>query len=233
MIVGLVGVAAAGMVVATIVLGLGTTPPDVVQGDLVRLIYVHPPLAWSMYLAFGVTGAASALYLWRRTPSWDHLAAASAEVGVVLCALTLATGSIWGRPTWGVWWTWDARLTSTALLFLLFAGYLALRRVPAEVTARARRSAVVALIAVLDLPVVHFSVKWWRTLHQQPTLIRPDPQIHGVQAWTLLLGFAGMSLTYVWLVAHRFRVERLLVAGSVLELGQAVAERQAEVELTR
>jgi heme exporter protein C len=226
----LLGVAAVGMLLCTALLGLGITPPDVVQGDLVRLIYLHPPLAWVMYVAFGVTALASALYLWPRTRDarWDAAAGASGEIGVVFCALTLATGSIWGRPTWGVWWTWDARLTTTALLLALFVGYLALRRVPAEAGLRARRSAIAALVAFADVPIVHLSVKWWRTLHQQPTLLRPDPQIHGSQAWTMLLGFLGMTLLYGWLLAHRMRVERLEAELEARVLDTALAERRAE-----
>ena len=124
---GLVAVLA---IVATYILGLWITPPAAVMGNLVRLLYIHPPVAWVAYLAYGVTSVASILYLWKRTrdPRWDLIAASSAEIGVVFTALTLLTGSIWGRPTWGVWWTWDARLTTTALLFLLYVGYLALRR---------------------------------------------------------------------------------------------------------
>ena len=118
----LVGSLSLILVAATVVLGLWITPPDVVQGQLVRLIYVHPPVAWVAYLAYGVTSIASVLYLWKRTRNikWDLLAASSAEVGVVFTGLTLVTGSIWGKPAWGVWWTWDARLTTTALLFVLY-----------------------------------------------------------------------------------------------------------------
>ena len=218
-----VGVLGLGGLVGTIALGLGTTPPDQVQGELVRMIYIHPPLAWTTYLAFGVTGLFSALYLWRGQPRHDQIAASSAEVGVVLCTLTLMTGSLWGRPTWGVWWTWDARLTTTALLLALFAGYLALRRVVLDPATRARRAAVLALVAVADIPLVHFSVKLWRTLHQQPTLLRPDPQIAGVQAWTLLLGFASLTLVYVWLTGRRARVEALthVAEGRALDLAMA------------
>src|SRR3989442_8829149 len=127
-------------------------------------------------VAFGFTALASLLYVWRRTSDrrWDLLAGVSAEVGVVFAALTLVTGSIWGRVTWGVWWTWDARLTTTALLLALFLGYLALRRVPSSVEVRSKRSAVAALIAAVDVPIVHMSVEWWRTLHQGRTLLRPD-----------------------------------------------------------
>ncbi|HUR49944.1 MAG TPA: cytochrome c biogenesis protein CcsA [Acidimicrobiales bacterium] len=220
-----IGILGLGGLAGTVALGLGSTPPDRVQGELVRMIYIHPPLAWTTYLAFAVTGLFSALYLWRQQPRHDQIAASSAEVGVVLCSLTLVTGSLWGRPTWGVWWTWDARLTTTALLLALFAGYLALRRVVPEPVTRARRGALLALVAVADIPLVHFSVKLWRTLHQQPTLLRPDPQIAGVQAWTLLLGFASLTLVYVWLTGRRARVEGLaqLAEGRALDL--AVASR--------
>ena len=228
------GLALVGLA-ATVWLGLFVTPPDEVQGEQVRMLYIHPPIAWVMYLAFGITALASLLYLVPATRSrlWDVLAGSTAEIGVVFGLLTLATGSIWGRPTWGVWWTWDARLTSTALLVALFAGYLALRRVPADVTVRSKRAAVAALIAIVDLPIVHFSVLWWRTLHQAPTVLRPDlkPQVHGSMAWTMLLGFVSMTLLFSWLLVHRFRLEqyeeRLEDEGLDLALEQRRAEGRA------
>jgi heme exporter protein C len=224
------GFAALVCLAGTAVLGLWVTPPDVVQGELVRLIYIHPPIATVGELAFGVTAVASLLYLWPRTRElrWDRLAGASAEVGVVFAALTLVTGSIWGRPTWGVWWTWDARLTSTALLLALFLGYLALRRVPGESSARAKRSAIGALVAAVDVPIVHYSVEWWRTLHQGPTLLRPKPLIHGLQLETMLLGFVAFLLLYAWLVGHRCRLERLAQDVEDRGLDVALAERRAE-----
>ncbi|HEY2303037.1 MAG TPA: cytochrome c biogenesis protein CcsA, partial [Acidimicrobiales bacterium] len=138
------GVATLIGVALLIVFGLVVTPPDVVQGQLVRLIYIHPAVSTWAFAAFGVTALASLLYLWRRTRSrlWDLVAGASAEIGVVFCALSLATGSIWGRPAWGVWWTWDARLTLTALLCALFLGYLALRRTGGAIESRSKRSAI-------------------------------------------------------------------------------------------
>src|SRR5205807_5185558 len=155
------------------VLALAVTPADVNQQDAVRFIYIHVPAATTMYVAFGLTALASVLYLVPRTRArrWYVLAGASAEIGVVFVALTLVTGSIWGRTTWGVWWTWDARLTSTAVLLVLFLGYLALRRVPGDADTRARRSAIAALAAFVDVPVVHKSVEWWRTLHQKSSLL--------------------------------------------------------------
>jgi heme exporter protein C len=228
-----IGVGALVGTVGTVWLGLWVTPRDQVQGDLVRLVYLHPGVAWvALYLAFGLAAVASLLYLWPRTRSlfWDRLAAAAVEVGVVFNACTLISGSIWGRPTWGVWWAWDARLTSTAVLLVLFLGYLALRRVPAEPEVRAKRSAFVALFAVVDIPIVHFSVLWWRTLHQGATVFNPDlsPTIHGSMAWTLLLGFVSLTLVFVWMLLVRYRIGVLEDALAGRELDAALAERRAE-----
>lgn len=214
-------------------LGLVVTPPDVVQDEYVRLIYVHPALATVTYMLFGVTATASALYLYPRTRSrfWDLLAGSAAEVGVLFCALVLVTGSIWGRPTWGVWWTWDARLTSTALLFVLFLGYLALRRVPSGSDVTARRSAIAALIAVVDVPIVHFSVEWWRTLHQAATLTPTNVTIHGSQLVTMLLSFPTLMLVGGWLLAHRFRLEKAMSSRDEVALDIALMERRAEARV--
>jgi heme exporter protein C len=230
-----IGVAALVGVLLTAWLGMVVTPPAVFFGNLVRLLYVHPSMAWVAFLAFGVTTLASALYLWRRTrrPEWDLLAAASAEAGVVFTGLTLVTGSIWGRPTWGVWWTWDALLTATAVLFLLYLGYLALRRVPASEERRAVRSAVWALIAFIDVPIVNQSVYWWRTLHQKPSLtVGPTNavEVHGIMAVALLVSFISFTLVYVWMVWTRFEYARRARALEQRELEGAIAERLASVE---
>jgi heme exporter protein C len=232
-----IGLAALFSTAATVWLGLWVTPPDKVQGNLVRLVYVHPAVAWdALYVAFGLAAACSLLYLWRRTRSlfWDRLAAASVEVGVVFNALTLVTGSIWGRPTWGVWWTWDARLTSTALLLVLFLGYLALRRVPAEPEVRAKRCAVAALVAFVDVPIVHFSVIWWQTLHQGATVLNANlsPTIHGSMAWTLLLSFIALTLAFVWMVTVRYEIEVMRDQVGEEELEVSLAERWAEADVT-
>lgn len=208
-----VGVAALASVAATVWLGLWATPPGLNMGQRVRLLYIHPPVAWVAYLAFGVSATASVLYLWRRTRSlsWDRLAVASAEVGVVFCGLTLVSGSIWGKATWGVWWAWDARLDSTALLFVCYVAYLVLRRVPTLREARATRSALVALASFVLVPVSYMSVYWFKSLHQTGTVLDPQRQlnVHGIMAWTMLLGFVGLTLVYGWMVAHRYQVEVL------------------------
>ena len=227
------GVTARVGVAATVWLGLFVTPPDEFMGNLVRLLYVHPPMAWVAFLAYGVASLASLLYLWPRTRAerFDRLAGASAEVGVVFTGLTLVSGSIWGRPTWGAWWVWDPLLTTTALLFVLYLGYLALRRVPGEFDVRARRSAIGALIAFIDVPIVYLSVEWWRSLHQAPTVLNPTTQktyVHGSMAWTLLLGFASFTLVYIWLTAHRYRLAELQDLEDTEGLEVALAERRAE-----
>jgi heme exporter protein C len=215
--------------IAVVVMGLVVTPADEVQGEVVRLLYLHVPVANAMYLCVVLLGVSSAMWLRKRTPGWDALAAASAEVGLLATALVLVTGAIWGRPTWGVYWVWDARLTSTALMAVLLAGYLALRRVPGDLTTRSKRSAIAGLLVVVDAPIVKWSVDWWRSLHQDATLTIPDAKIDGIMLFTLFLGMAvGLAIT-VWLLVHRFRLAWLEEAVEEGGLDAALAERRAEV----
>jgi heme exporter protein C len=215
------------------VLAFAVTKPDIVQGEYVRLLYIHPAVAWVSYLAFGVCAAASLLYLIPQTRSryFDYVAGAAAEAGAVFCALTLITGSIWGRPTWGVWWTWDARLTSSAVMFAVQLGYLALRRAPGNRDVRARRCAITGLIAVINVPIVHFSVEWWRTLHQGRTLLRPTPTIDGTQLTAMLLSIVGYTLLFAWLATKRFRVERLHNLANEQRLNVQLTARRQKAQL--
>jgi heme exporter protein C len=229
------GLAALVALAATVGLGL-SLPKTVEQEEFSRLIAIHPGLAWASYVAFGVTALASGLWLWPRTrhERWDLLAGASAEVGALFTALTLATGSIWGRASWGVWWVWDARLTLSALMLALLLGYLALRRVTADPETVARRSAMAGLMASLVVPVNHFAVEWWRTLHQGRSLLRGGSSgtVDGTFIFAMTLGFLAMTLIYAWLTVHRMRVARLErgVAGHELEL--AIAARRAEATIS-
>lgn len=226
----LLGLSSLVAVAVTAWLALVVTPPDQVQGQLVRLIYVHPAAATACYVGFGLCALSSLAYLWPRTRSrrWDRLAASSAEVGVVFCVITLITGSIWGRGSWGVWWTWDARLTLTALLCAVFIGYLALRRTAGEPEARAKRSAVVAVVCALLVPIDHEATTWWTTLHQGNTLLRANPFIHGSQLVTMLLSFVACGLGFSWLLVHRYRVEVLEDRFEEEGFAAAIAERRAE-----
>lgn len=213
----------------TALLALWVAPPDAEQGDAQRLMYLHVPTAWLAYLAFGVTALASVLWLVPRTrkPVWDLLAGASAEVGVVFTGLALLMGSLWGRPIWGTWWEWDARLTTTAILFFLYLGYLALRRTGATADERGTRCAIAALIAFADVPVVHFSVTWWQTLHQTGTVFNPkmDVAITGTMAFTLVFSVAAFTLLYAYLVTRRFQLAVDEEGLEARELERAIAER--------
>jgi heme exporter protein C len=215
----------------TIVLGLGL-PATYEQRTYSRMLALHPPIAWTAYVAFGVTAAASILYLIPRTrrPRWDAVANASAELGVLFTGLTLITGSLWGRPTWGVWWTWDARLTTTALMFVIYLGYLAQRSVADDASTRALRSSFVGVLAVIVVPVNHMAVEWWRTLHQGRSLASLDPgtKLDGDFIAAMLLGFLAMTLTYAWLLVMRTKI---IESGTALEasaLRDAIARRRRE-----
>ena len=231
----IVGVLTIVSIVALVLFGLWGAPTDEVQGDAQRVMYLHVPSAWLAYLAFFITASASGLFLLARvfrpktrSEVWDRLAGASAELGVMFTGLALVLGSIWGRPVWGFWWAWDARLVSTALLFFLFLGYCALRRIPSsDPNGAAKRNAIAALIAFVDVPIVHFSVEWWRTLHQQATVFNPqlNPQIHGVMGLTLWLGTIAFTLLYVYLLDRRYRLSVLEDGRADRELELAIAER--------
>ncbi len=204
-----------------------TVGPDAVQGQLSRILYVHVPSAWLAYLAFFVTMFASAMYLWKKDLAWDRRAVSSAEIGVVFTGLALGLGMIWAKPTWGVWWTWDARLTLTAIMFFVYLGYLALRRAATDPVQRARRSAVLGAVGALQIPLVYFSVNIWRTLHQTQS-VRPDgasmptetllAMLVNLGAFTIL--FAGLL---VWR-ADQLRIEeaRLAETAATPNAGSAV-----------
>jgi len=215
-------------IAALLAFGLVWSAPDVVQSDSVRIMYLHVPVAIVAFLAFAVTAFGSVMYLWRKSQFWDLTAGASAEIGVMFTALTLLTGMLWGRPTWGVFWVWDARLTTTALLLVLFLGYLAVRRIPGDPDVVAKRAAIAGLIAFIDVPIVHYSTVWWRTLHQGPTITRLDPQIDGLMLFSLMLGMVVFLGVYLWLLVHRFRVAYLESQVDDLGLDVALAERRAE-----
>ncbi|HEX9683158.1 MAG TPA: cytochrome c biogenesis protein CcsA [Acidimicrobiales bacterium] len=218
-------------VAALAALGLWWSPADVVQGDSVRLMYVHVPSAILMYAGCSLCALGSLMWLRKRTDGWDTLAQASAELATLFAALTLVTGMLWGRPTWGAYWTWDARLTSTTLLFLLLVGYLALRSVPASADTRARRSAVLGLLLVPNAMIVHYSVDWWNTLHQDATVAKLDPTIDDLMLFTLFAGMVVGGVVFSWLLTHRFRVAWLQRQVDEVSLDRAIVERRAEADL--
>ena len=203
------GALALAGVAATVAMGLWVTPPDADEGNVFRIIYLHVPAAWLAYLAFFLVLVGSVAYLVTKRTRWDRLAAASAEVGVLFTGLTLVLGSIWAKPVWGTWWTWDPRLTTTAVMFLIYVGYLAVRRLPDSPTKRARWAAVVGIVGFADVPIVHLSVTWWRSQHQAPAILHVAPRMAPIMAAGLMTGVAAFTLLFAYLVTLRLRVGRL------------------------
>jgi heme exporter protein C len=212
--------AAAGMLAGLAAIFLWV-PTEAFQGPVQRIFYVHVPAAWIAYLAFAVTLIGSIAYLRTSSSRWDLLAHASAEVGVVFCALNLVTGVIWARPIWGTWWTWDARLTSMFVLFVIYVGYLAFRSLATDPTRGARIAAVIGIVGFVDVPIVHFSVTWWRTLHPARTVINPPdrPQLPPEMLVTLLFMVGVFTLLYALLLSLRVRLARLSDELTELEAG--------------
>lgn len=206
----ILGILALAGVMTGLYLGLIWAPPDAYQGQVQRIMYVHVPSAWVAYLAFLVVFVCSILFLWRGNQIFDQVAYASAEVGVVFTALAILAGSIWGKPTWGVWWTWDARLTTTAILLLIYVGYLMLRSFVEDRSRGARYAAVLGIIGFLDIPIIHKSVEWWRTLHQPASVMRPEGStVAPPMLFTLFVSMAAFTLLYVYLLSQRIHLERL------------------------
>ena len=219
-LLGLAGVAALGLLAA---------PADDVQGDAVRVIFVHVPAALGAYVAFGLTAVGSVMWLWRRSVWWDVTAHAGAEVGVLLCGLTLVTGMLWGRPTWGTYWEWgDVRLVTTLILFLVMVGYLSIRALGGDPSSVATRAAVVGLVGGVNIPIVNRSVNWWanRTLHQQSSLT--DGKLEDLTLFTLFLAFVVAAMAICWMMVHRFRIGWLERQLQARELQDALAARRAE-----
>lgn len=199
----MLGWTAIALIVVVGVLGLLVLPADALQGEVQRLLYVHVPVAWVMMLAFFVVFLMSILYLVQRELKWDLLAASAAEVGLMGAILTLVLGTLWGRPTWGIWWAWDPRITTTALLVPIYAGYLVVRSMSEDPDQRARWAAVIGLIAFVQVPIVYLSVFWWRSLHQPPS----SPQsMWGLYGLMLMLGFVAYLLAFAYLWLRRYRL---------------------------
>lgn len=197
---------------AMIVGALVVAPREAVEGEVQRLFYIHVPSAMASYLAFTIVFIASVMVLWRRDMRWDSVARGAATVGVLFTAFTLVTGAIWGKPIWGTWWAWDARLTSTLILFMIYTGYLLARSLADEGDEQAARfAAVFAIIGFLDIPIINMSVRWWRTLHPQPIVA----QLPGSQSLpdsmlaVLALGMVAIIMLALWLIVLRSEAEAM------------------------
>jgi heme exporter protein C len=192
--------------------GLAVAPPETFMGDVQRIMYVHVPTAWNAMLAFTFAFACALAFLFRGGWRWDNRMEAASEVGVVLSVLLCMQGAIWARPTWGVWWDWDPRLTTTAVMVFLFAGILALRRFVDDPLKRATWSAVAVVIAFVDVPVVYFSVRWWNSLHQ---LQSSPATVSSAYHWPLRINAFGVLFLMIGLVSMRTRIAALRLRGEL------------------
>jgi heme exporter protein C len=233
--IGVLDFAALGGVAVALALAFAT-PPEATQGNVARLFYLHVPTIFTAYLCFGLTLVGGLGYLVTRTLRFDHVAVAAAEVGVLYTGLAVLGGMIWAKPTWGVYWTWSARLILTAVMFFAYLGYLALRRAIDDPVARARRSAVLGIVLIGIIPIVHFSVIWWRDVHQPPTLLRPDEmQIDGPLLAAFFAGMIAYMVVAAALIVRRYRLADLearldarLAATGTPVAGDAVAAPMLE-----
>ena len=208
-------VAAVLAVITTFVRAIYFTPVEALQGAAQKIFYIHAPSAFiGLYVAFGIVAVAGGLYLWLRDERLDRVAASAAEVGVVFMTVVLITGPMWGKPIWGAWWTWDARLTLTLFLWCVFVGYLILRGAIDDPGVRARYSAVLGLLGALLVPFIHLSVYLFRTLHPMPIVLKPSrPSLPPSMLTTFLMAILSFALLFAALVRVRYR---LAVAESAL-----------------
>jgi heme exporter protein C len=196
------------LLVAGLYLGLFVAPPDYQQGQSYRIIFVHVPSAWMSLFIYTFMAVLGAIYLIWNIKLADVMARSSAVLGAAFTFLALATGSLWGKPMWGAWWVWDARLTSELILLFLYLGYVALVTAIEDTRTAARAGAVLILVGVVNIPIIHYSVEWWNTLHQGPTVTKLDkPSIHLSMLIPLLLMAGAFQLYYFTVVLMRARVE--------------------------
>ncbi|HLI12192.1 MAG TPA: heme ABC transporter permease [Alphaproteobacteria bacterium] len=211
----------AGLLLAAgLYLALFASPPDYQQGEAVRIMYVHVPAAWMALLVYTVMAVASGMALVWRHPLADIIAQAASPIGATFTFLALATGSLWGKPMWGAWWVWDARLTSVLVLFFLYLGHIALSRAFDDPTRGAKAASVLALVGFVNIPIIHFSVVWWNTLHQPASVFRlGGPTIAPAMLWPLLVMALGFAFFFATVLLLRIRSEIAARKLRVLRLG--------------
>ena len=185
-------------------------PTDAVEGQPQRIFYFHVPMAIVGMLAFGIVALGGIIFLWKKDERWDWAARAAAELGTIFITFTLITGSIWGRPIWGTWWTWDARLTTTLILWFIYVGYLMLRSYMGRTSGSARAGAVLAIIGVIDVPIIYESVNWWRTLHPtQVIALGESPQLPPAMLYTFIVSFVTFTLLFSFLMVQLYQLEKM------------------------
>ncbi len=217
------------MMTAAIFMVFVYVPTEAQQGLVQRIFYFHVPCAWVAFAAFALVAISGVFYLWFDQEIWDDLGYAAAEVGMLFCTLVLITGSIWAKPIWGAWWTWDSRLTTTLVLWLLYAGYLMLQVMGGDLPQLGRLAAVIGIVAAADVPVIIVSVRLWRTI--QPAVIVTRQGGHGLEdprmVATLLVSMASFTALCVWLLMLRFATLR--TTRRINNLGRELALAEGDV----
>jgi heme exporter protein C len=208
-------------------LGLFISPADYQQGESVRIIYVHVPAAWMAMFCYTSLVISAAIGLIWKHPLADIAARETAPIGAIFTFLALLTGSFWGKPMWGTWWVWDARLTSMLVLFFLYIGYMALNNAFDSPKRGARASAILALVGFINIPIIKFSVDWWNTLHQPASVMRLDgPTIHSSMLTPLLIMAVGYSFFFLWVLI--IRMDGQITAGKIQSLRQRSAQQSLQ-----
>jgi heme exporter protein C len=219
------GVATGALMLAALFMVFVYVPTEAEEGIVQRIFYFHVPIAWVTFVAFGLVAISGVFYLWMRQEVWDELGYAAAETGMVFCTLMLITGSIWAKPIWGTWWTWDSRLTTCLILWLLYGGYLVLRALAGDTPETARIAAVVGIVGALDVPIIIVSVRLWRTIH--PAVLVTRQGSHGLEdprmIATLLVAIAAFTALFMWLLWLRFATLRAGTRIARLKLRLALA----------
>jgi len=219
------GVATGALMLAALFMVFVYAPTEAEEGIVQRIFYFHVPIAWVTFVAFGLVAISGVFYLWMRQEVWDELGYAAAETGMVFCTLMLITGSIWAKPIWGTWWTWDSRLTTCLILWLLYGGYLVLRALAGDTPETARIAAVVGIVGALDVPIIIVSVRLWRTIH--PAVLVTRQGSHGLEdprmIATLLVAIAAFTALFMWLLWLRFATLRAGTRIARLKLRLALA----------
>lgn len=223
------GLATGLLMLTSIYMVFAWVPTEADQGIVQRIFYFHVPCAWVAFAAFGLVAICGIFYLWLGQQVWDDLGYAAAETGMVFCTLVLITGSLWAKPIWGTWWTWDSRLTTTLILWLLYGGYLLLRAMADDTPQVARFAAVIGIVAAADVPVVIVSVRLWRTIH--PAVLVTRQGGHGLEdprmVATLLVAMVAFTALFAWLLMLRLATlrihSRLAIAARELNLAYAAA----------
>jgi heme exporter protein C len=220
------GLMTLGLMLVSLFMVFEWVPTEADQGIVQRIFYFHVPCAWVAFAAFGIVAIAGVFYLWLKDQIWDDLGYAAAEIGMVFCTLVLVTGSLWAKPIWGTWWTWDSRLTTTFILWLLYGGYLMLRAMADDTEEVARFGAVIGIAAALDVPVVILSVRLWRTIHPAVLITRSGE--HGLEdprmVITLLVALAAFTALFGWLLRLRFQQLRTRTRLTILRREVALIE---------